>query len=66
MFYLRFFSFSILVFSIYKNLKSKHHLLILAIFPDLEMLQFWSVNYICQVCELYFYFGQYLSFFSKQ
>ena len=48
--------------------------LFLAIFPDLEMLQFWSVNYICQVCKLYFYFrrvrnfGQYLylSVFSKQ
>ena len=21
------------------------------------MLKFWSVNYICQVCKLYFYFG---------
>ena len=21
------------------------------------MLQFWSVNYICQICKLYFYFG---------
>ena len=38
------------------------------------MLQFWSVNYICQVCKLYFYFGHvrnfgqylYLSVFSKQ
>ena len=49
-------------------------LLFLAIFPDLEMLKFWSVNYICQVCKLYFYFGHvrnfeqylYLSVFSKQ
>ena len=38
------------------------------------MLQFWSVYYICQVCKLYFYFGQvqnfgqylYFSVFSKQ
>ena len=27
-------------------------LLFLAIFPVLEMLKFWSVNYICQVCKL--------------
>ena len=27
-------------------------LLLLAIFPDLEMAQFWSVNYICQVYKL--------------
>ena len=24
----------------------------LAIFPDLEMLQFWSVNHLCQICKL--------------
>ena len=38
------------------------------------MLKFWSVNYICQVCKLYFYFGHvrnfgqylYLSVFNKQ
>ena len=36
---------------------SNHHLLFLAIFPDVEMLRFQSVNYICQVCKLYFYFG---------
>ena len=35
-------------------------LLFLAVFPDLEMLQFWSVNYICLVCKLYYNFGQYL------
>ena len=23
----------------------------LAIFPDMETTQFWSVNYICQVCQ---------------
>ena len=27
-------------------------LLLLAIFPDLETAQFWSVNYICQVYKL--------------
>ena len=49
-------------------------LLLLGIFPLLEMLQLWSVNYICQVCKLYFYFGHaqnfglrlYLSVFNKQ
>ena len=49
-------------------------LVFLAIFPVLEMLKFWSVNYICQVCKLYFYFGHvrnfgqylYLSVFNKQ
>ena len=48
-------------------------LLFLAIFPDLELLKFWFVNYICQVCKLYFCFGHiqsfgqylYLSVFSK-
>ena len=43
MFYFRVFIF--LVFGVYKNLKSNHYLLFLAIFPDMEMLQFWSVNY---------------------
>ena len=49
-------------------------LLFVAIFTDLEMLQFWSVNYIYQVCKLRVYFehvqnfGQYLylSVLSKQ
>ena len=31
-------------------------LLILAIFPNLEMTWFWSVNYICQVCKLKLFF----------
>ena len=65
---------SVLVFSVYKNLKSNHHLLFLAVFPNLEMLQFSSVNYICQVSKLLFYFGQvrhfgqylYFRVFSKQ
>ena len=28
----------------FTNPKANHHLLFLAIFPDLELLQFWSVN----------------------
>ena len=44
------------VFSIDKNCKSIHHLLFLRVFPDLEMIQFWTVNYAYQVCKLYFYF----------
>ena len=62
--------FSFLVFSFLSILS----LIFLAIFPDLEMLKFWSVNYICQVWKVYFYFGHvrnsgqyiYLSVFSKQ
>ena len=61
--------YSLLVFSVFKYLKFT----LLAIFPDLEMLKFWTVNYIYQVCKLYFYFGHvrnfgqylYLSVFSK-
>ena len=37
--------FSFLVFSVYKNFKYNHHLLFLAVFPDLKMVLFWSVNY---------------------
>ena len=37
-------------------------LVFLAIFHTLEMLKFWSVNYICQVCKLYFYFGNVQNF----
>ena len=48
-------------------------LLFLAIFLDLEMLKFWSLNYMCQICKLCFYFGHarnfgqylYLSVLSK-
>ena len=50
--------FSFLVFSVFKYLKS----VFLSIFPELEVLQFWSVNYICQVCKLYFYFGHVQNF----
>ena len=46
--------FSFLVSSFFKNLKSNHHLLFLAIFPDLEMLQFWFVNYKWQFCKLFY------------
>ena len=31
-------------------------LLLLAIFHDMEMTQFWSINNICQVCKLKFLF----------
>ena len=66
--------FLVLFFFVYNNLKSNHRLLFLAIFPDLEILQFWSENYTFQVCKLYFCLGHvqnfghylYLSVFSKQ
>ena len=35
--------------AIHWKCKSNHYLLLLAIFPDLEMTQFWYVNYIWQV-----------------
>ena len=50
--------FSFSVFSLYKN----HHLLFLAIFPDLEIIPFWFVNYLCRVSKSYFYFGHVRSF----
>ena len=69
-----FLAFNVLVFSVYKNPKSNHNLVFLAIFPDPKMLQFWSGISICQVCKLYFYFGHvqnfgqylYLNVFNKQ
>ena len=39
--------FSLIVFRVYKNLKSNHHLLFLVIFNDLDTIQCWSVNYVC-------------------
>ena len=62
--------FSFLVFSVLSILS----LFFLAIFLDLEMWQFWSVNYICPVCKFYFHFGHvhnsgqllYFRVFSKQ
>ena len=69
------FSFIVLAFirNFSLNLKSYCHLHFLALFPDLEMIKFWSVNYICQFCQLCFYFGHirnfgqylYLNVFSK-
>ena len=56
-FILGFLVFSLLVHSVYKNPKSNYHPLFPAIFPDLEMLQFWSAPYIWQVWKLYLYFG---------
>ena len=53
---------SFLVFSVYKNLKSNRYPLFLAIFPDLEMLHFRFVNYICHVCKWYCYFGHFRNF----
>ena len=47
-------AFYYLVFLVFSFYKSNHYLLFSAIFPNLEMLQFWSVNYICQVRKLYF------------
>ena len=44
---------------IYKKRKSIYHLLVLVIFSDLDIIQFWSVNYMCQVCKLYNLFGTY-------
>ena len=43
--------FNFLGFSVFKYLK------FVAIFPDLEMLPFWFVNQMCQVCKLHIYFG---------
>ena len=48
--------FSFLVFSIYENHNSNHNLLVLALFPDLEVMQFWSINYVCQICNLHLLF----------
>ena len=42
-----------------------HDVLFLAIFPDLEMWQFWSVDYICLVCNLYFLFWTCLKFWTR-
>ena len=49
--------FSFLVFSIYENHNSNHNLLVLALFPDLEVMQFWSINYVCQICNYISCFG---------
>ena len=46
--------------------KRKHYLCYykLAIFINLEMTQFWSVNYICQVCKLKLLFRTCLKFWT--
>ena len=49
MFHLRVFS-----TAIYKKRNSNHYLLLLVIFHDLEMIQFWPVNHICLVYKLKF------------
>ena len=54
MFYLRVFS-----IGIHRNCKTK---LLLAICPDLEITQIWSVDYICQICKLNSYFGDVRNF----
>ena len=41
--------------------KSNYHLLVLVIFPDLDRMKFWSVNYMWQICEFFS-----LSIFCKQ
>ena len=45
-FYLRVFS-----IGIHRNCKTKHYFF-QNFFPDLEMRQFWSVSYVCQICKL--------------
>ena len=62
--------FRFLVFSVFKYLRFTFT----SNFLVLEMLKFWSVIYICQVCKLYFYFGHvqncgqylYLSVFNSE
>ena len=41
---------------IHKKRKPNHYLLLLATCPDLEVIQFWFVKNICQVCKLIFLF----------
>ena len=57
-FYLRLLVFSFLVFSIFKCLKFSFS----SNFRVLEKLKIWFVNYICQLCKLYFYFGHVRNF----
>ena len=49
---------------VYSNHKSNHHLLVLVIFPGQEMIQFWSVEYIFQICKLYLLSGICLKFWT--
>ena len=41
--------FSFLAFRDDNKFKYNHLLLFLAILADLKMIQFWSLNYVCQV-----------------
>ena len=58
------FHLTVFSFGIYKQRKSKHYLLPLAIFHELEMTQFWSVKYICLVYKSTFSFWTYLKFWA--
>ena len=56
-FYLRAFWYLLFEFHrVHKNLKSSHNILFPAIFTDHKIIRFWFVNYVCQVCKLYFLF----------
>ena len=37
---------AVISIGIYKKRNSNHQLLVAAIFPDLKMILFWSINYI--------------------
>ena len=56
-FYLRAFWYLLFEFHrVHKNLKSSHNILFPVIFTDHKIIRFWFVNYVCQVCKLYFLF----------
>ena len=59
MFHLRFFS-----IDIHKKCKCNHYLLLLVIFLDLRMTQFWSVKYISLVYKLKFLLWTYPKFWA--
>ena len=48
----------------HKKCKPNHYILLLPIFHNLEMIQFWSVNYICLVYKLKFLFWTCLKFWA--
>ena len=57
LFYLRAFWYLLFEFHrVHKNLKSSHNILFPVIFTDHKIIRFWFVNYVCQVCKLYFLF----------
>ena len=49
---------------IHRKFKSNHYVLPLVVSRDLEMTQFWSVNYICLVYKLKFLFWTYPTFWA--